>query len=255
MLKPISSLAALVAALAVAFAGARAGHDQDRRDQQLQGAARLPRALQEGQGARGRGDQRRRRRARQEARGDHARRQRATRATRCASPRSWSRARGVALIAGTFLSNIGLAVTDFAKQKKVFFLAAEPLTDKITWQNGNHYTFRLRPEHLHAGGDAGARGGQAEEEALGRRLSELRIRPVGGGDLQGDAEEAAQPDVEFVAEQATPLGRIDAGAWCRRSPTPSPTRSSTCCSAPTCRSSCARATRAACSRTARSSAC
>jgi branched-chain amino acid transport system substrate-binding protein len=36
---------------------------------------------------------------------------------------------GVALIAGTFLSNTGLAVTDFAKQKKVFFLAAEPLTD------------------------------------------------------------------------------------------------------------------------------
>src|SRR5262252_10951023 len=34
---------------------------------------------------------------------------------------------GVALICGTFLSNTGLAVTDFARQKKVFFLAAEPL--------------------------------------------------------------------------------------------------------------------------------
>src|SRR5476651_85851 len=44
---------------------------------------------------------------------------------------------GVAVIAGTFLSHIGLAVTNFAGQKKVFFLAAEPLTDKITWQNGN----------------------------------------------------------------------------------------------------------------------
>ena len=42
---------------------------------------------------------------------------------------------GVAMIAGTFLSHIGLAVTNFAGQKKVFFLAAEPLTDKITWQN------------------------------------------------------------------------------------------------------------------------
>src|SRR5690348_17683115 len=51
---------------------------------------------------------------------------------------------GVALIAGTFLSHIGLAVTNFAGQKKVFFLAAEPLTDKITWQNGNKYTYRLR---------------------------------------------------------------------------------------------------------------
>src|SRR5664279_2051119 len=52
---------------------------------------------------------------------------------------------GVSLICGTFLSNIGLAVTDFAKQKKIFFLASEPLTDKITWQDGNRYTFRLRP--------------------------------------------------------------------------------------------------------------
>src|SRR5690348_15935770 len=39
----------------------------------------------------------------------------------------------VAMLAGTFLSNIGLAVSDFANQKKVFFLAAEPLTDAITW--------------------------------------------------------------------------------------------------------------------------
>src|SRR5262249_12895184 len=42
---------------------------------------------------------------------------------------------GANLIAGTFLSNVGLAVTEFAGKKQVFFLAAEPLTDKITWQN------------------------------------------------------------------------------------------------------------------------
>ena len=48
----------------------------------------------------------------------------------------------VDVLTGTFLSNIGLAITDFANQKKFFFLAAEPLTDKITWQNGNPYTFR-----------------------------------------------------------------------------------------------------------------
>src|SRR3954462_10846732 len=47
----------------------------------------------------------------------------------------------VAMLAGTFLSNIGLAVSDFANQKKVFFLAAEPLTDAITWSKGNRYTF------------------------------------------------------------------------------------------------------------------
>ena len=51
---------------------------------------------------------------------------------------------GTNIIAGTFLSHVGLAVTEFAGKKQIFFLAAEPLTDKITWQNGNRYTFRLR---------------------------------------------------------------------------------------------------------------
>ena len=32
----------------------------------------------------------------------------------------------VAMLTGTYLSNIGLAVSDFANQKKVFFLASEP---------------------------------------------------------------------------------------------------------------------------------
>src|ERR1700737_4926152 len=49
----------------------------------------------------------------------------------------------VVMLTGTFLSNIGLAVSDFANQKKEFFLAAEPLTDAITWAKGNRYTFRL----------------------------------------------------------------------------------------------------------------
>jgi branched-chain amino acid transport system substrate-binding protein len=51
----------------------------------------------------------------------------------------------VDVLAGGFLSHIGLALADFAKQKKFFYLASEPLTDKIVWQNGNKYTFRLRP--------------------------------------------------------------------------------------------------------------
>ena len=51
----------------------------------------------------------------------------------------------VAFLVGTFPSNVGLAVADFAKQRKTLFIAAEPLTDKIVWENGNRYTFRLRP--------------------------------------------------------------------------------------------------------------
>jgi branched-chain amino acid transport system substrate-binding protein len=50
----------------------------------------------------------------------------------------------VAMLLGTFASNVGLAVADFAKQRKVPFLASEPLTDKIVWDNGNKYTYRLR---------------------------------------------------------------------------------------------------------------
>src|SRR3989304_4765364 len=50
----------------------------------------------------------------------------------------------VHFLMGTFASNVGLAVADLARQRKVLFIAAEPLTDKITWQNGNRYTFRLR---------------------------------------------------------------------------------------------------------------
>jgi branched-chain amino acid transport system substrate-binding protein len=117
---------------------------------------------------------------------------------------------GVSLIAGTFLSNIGLAVTDFAKQKKIFFLASEPLTDKITWQDGNHYTFRLRPNTY-------MQVAMLVPEAV--KLHKKRWALVYPNYEYGQSAAAtfkammkkAQPDVEFVAEQATPLGRIDAG--------------------------------------------
>src|SRR5947207_11557661 len=51
----------------------------------------------------------------------------------------------VDVLMGTFSSAVGLAVADFARQRRALFLAAEPLTDKIVWENGNKYTFRLRP--------------------------------------------------------------------------------------------------------------
>ena len=41
----------------------------------------------------------------------------------------------VSFLAGTFLSNVGLAVSDFANQRKVLFLATEPLTDALTMAN------------------------------------------------------------------------------------------------------------------------
>ncbi|MFL6654788.1 MAG: ABC transporter substrate-binding protein, partial [Sulfurifustis sp.] len=117
----------------------------------------------------------------------------------------------VQFIMGTFPSNIGLAVADFAKQKKVFFLAAEPLTDKIVWDNGNRYTFRLQCSTY-------MQTAMLVPEAA--KLKKKRWAIVYPNYEYGQSAtrvfkellKKAQPDVEFVVEQATPLGKIDAGA-------------------------------------------
>ncbi|HLU16187.1 MAG TPA: ABC transporter substrate-binding protein, partial [Burkholderiaceae bacterium] len=43
----------------------------------------------------------------------------------------------VDVLTGTFLSHVGMAVSDYARHKKRFFLASEPLTDKLVWSDGN----------------------------------------------------------------------------------------------------------------------
>ncbi len=117
----------------------------------------------------------------------------------------------VDVLAGTFLSNTGMAVADFAKQKKVFFLAGEPLTDKLTWQGGNEYTFRLRPGTY-------MQAAMLVPEAV--KLKKKRWALIYPNYEYGQSAvaafkslmKAAQPDVEFVAEQAPPLGKVDAGS-------------------------------------------
>ena len=117
----------------------------------------------------------------------------------------------VDVLTGTFLSNIGLAITDFAKHKKVFFLASEPLTDKIVWADGNRYTFRLRNSTY-------MQVAMLVPEAV--KLNKKRWAIVYPNYEYGQSAVAtfktlmkeAQPDIEFVAEQATPLGKVDAGA-------------------------------------------
>eukprot|EP01036_Dinobryon_divergens_P011496 gene11496-15467_t len=51
----------------------------------------------------------------------------------------------VDVLAGGFLSNVGLALADHAQKNKRVFIASEPLADAIVWEKGNRYTFRLRP--------------------------------------------------------------------------------------------------------------
>ena len=117
----------------------------------------------------------------------------------------------VDVLTGSFLSHIGLALTDFAKQKKVFFLAGEPLTDKIVWQNGNRYTYRLRPStYMQVAMMV------PEAAALKKKRWALVFPNYEYGQSAAatfkQLLKAAQPDVEFVAEQAPPLGKVDAGS-------------------------------------------
>jgi len=115
------------------------------------------------------------------------------------------------VLAGAFLSNTGLALTDFAKQKKFFYLAGEPLTDKIIWGSGNKYTFRLRPGTY-------MQAAMLVPEAV--KLKKKRWAIVYPNYEYGQSAvaafkellKAAQPDVEFVVEQAPPLGKLDAGS-------------------------------------------
>ena len=51
----------------------------------------------------------------------------------------------VDVLAGGFLSNVGLALADHALKNKRLFVASEPLSDALVWDKGNRYTFRLRP--------------------------------------------------------------------------------------------------------------
>lgn len=117
----------------------------------------------------------------------------------------------VSVLCGTFLSNVGLAVTEYAGRNKVLFLAAEPLTDKITWQNGNKYTYRLRPSTYMQVAML-----MPDVVAAGKRRWSLVYPNYEYGQSAALTFKALltsrQPDVSFVTERATPPGKIDAGA-------------------------------------------
>ncbi len=118
---------------------------------------------------------------------------------------------GATVLMGTLLSNVGLAVSDFAQQRNVLFMAAEPLTDALVWEKGAPNTFRLRP------------GTYSQSLMLAREAAKLpakRWATIAPNYEYGQSAVAAfkenllklRPDVEFVAEQWPALFKIDAGA-------------------------------------------
>jgi branched-chain amino acid transport system substrate-binding protein len=117
----------------------------------------------------------------------------------------------VDLLAGTFLSNIGLAIGDFALQNKKLFVGGEPLTDALVWDKGNRYTYRLRPStYMQA---AMLVDGAAKLKAK-RWVTVAPNYEYGQSAVKWFKLLLAQkqPGVEFVAEQWPALGKIDAGA-------------------------------------------
>ncbi|MEN0076548.1 MAG: ABC transporter substrate-binding protein [Paracraurococcus sp.] len=117
----------------------------------------------------------------------------------------------VALLAGGFLSNVGLAISDYANQNRMLYLASEPLTDALVWSRGNRYTFRLRASTY-------MQSAMLVEQAV--KLPAKRWACVAPNYEYGQSAvrwfkellTRARPDVAFVAEQFPALGRIDAGA-------------------------------------------
>jgi len=117
----------------------------------------------------------------------------------------------VDILMGSFLSHVGLALADFAQQKKRFFLAAEPLTDKMVWEKGNRYTFRLRPSTYMQVAMLVPHAAAMQKKRWAIVYPNYEYGQSAIATFK-QLLQAAQPEVEFVAEQATPLGKVDAGS-------------------------------------------
>lgn len=118
---------------------------------------------------------------------------------------------GVAMLTGSILSNVGLAISSFAAEKKVVYLASEPLADGLVWENGNDYTFRLRSStYMQA-----AMLAEAAAKTDDVKYATIAPNYAYGKDAVAAFKKALlalRPDVEFVTEQWPAVFKIDAGA-------------------------------------------
>jgi branched-chain amino acid transport system substrate-binding protein len=118
----------------------------------------------------------------------------------------------VALVSGTFLSNVGLAVSDWARQNRTLFVAAEPLTEAITWSKGHDHVFRVRPNTYQ-------QGRMLAERAA--KLKHVKWATIGPNYEYGkrawetfrDRLKQIKPDVQVVGEHWPTLGKLEAGPF------------------------------------------
>jgi branched-chain amino acid transport system substrate-binding protein len=116
----------------------------------------------------------------------------------------------VAMITGSFLSNVGLAVSDWAKQNKTMFLASEALTEALTWSKGHDHAVRLRPNTYEQGRMLADKAG---------RMKHVKWATIGPNYEYGkrawetfrDRLKELKPDVQVVGEHWPTLGKIEPG--------------------------------------------
>lgn len=117
----------------------------------------------------------------------------------------------VTFLAGTFLSNVALAVADYAARHKTMFFATEPLTDELTLRGGNRYTFRLRSNlHMLTGMLVGA----VKDRGARRWAIVAPNYEYGTGAAENFKAllKRADPKASIVVEQYPMLGRLDAAS-------------------------------------------
>lgn len=118
---------------------------------------------------------------------------------------------GAVMIAGSIFSHVGLALSSYAAEKKVVYLAAEPLADALVWEKGNAYTFRLRAStHMQASMLA-----EVAAQSGAKKFATIAPNYAYGKDAVAAFKKALlarNPDAAFVAEQWPALFKIDAGA-------------------------------------------
>jgi branched-chain amino acid transport system substrate-binding protein len=117
----------------------------------------------------------------------------------------------VDLLTGTILSHIGLAVADFAKQKKIFFLASQPLTDALIWEKGSRFTFRLRASTFTQAAILAKEAAKFPARRWATIAPNYEFGQSAVANFKSELKRL-RPDVEFISEQWPPLNKIDAGA-------------------------------------------
>ncbi|MCA1325502.1 ABC transporter substrate-binding protein [Herbaspirillum sp. alder98] len=115
----------------------------------------------------------------------------------------------VVVLTGTMLSNVALAVAREAARGKTVFVVGDALSDAITLDRGNRYTFRVRPSTY-------MQAAMLAEQAArlpGRRWAVVAPNYEYGQSAVSSFKlllKQARPDVEFVADQWPALGKIKA---------------------------------------------